>query len=93
MNPRASQLEPTSSSDLKPYVTLESLYSLESEIVDLWGHITAATYRFLELVAEFDRNEGWGRQGPSSYAKRTRPRPGIASAMCAFATMRTARCS
>ena len=28
---------------------------------ELWGHLNAATYRFLALVAEFDRNEGYAR--------------------------------
>ena len=46
----------------------QTLAALESEITTLWGHITAATHRFLELVAEFDRAEGWGRQGLPSCA-------------------------
>jgi hypothetical protein len=41
---------------------------LESEITTLWGHITAATHRFLELVAEFDRIEGWAGDGLPSCA-------------------------
>lgn len=43
--------------------------ALEAEITELWGHISAATYRFLELVAEFDRSEGWGRHGVASCAQ------------------------
>ena len=31
-----------------------SLRTLEAELFELWGHLSAATYRFLELVAEFD---------------------------------------
>jgi hypothetical protein len=42
--------------------------SLEHQITDLWGQITAATYRFLELVAEFDETEGWGGAGIMSCA-------------------------
>ena len=48
--------------------TREGMQRLESEIVDLYGHITAATHRFLELVAEFDEAKGWGRQGFASCA-------------------------
>lgn len=35
------------------------LEALEAEITELWGHINAAEYRFLKLVAEFDRREGY----------------------------------
>ena len=35
----------------------ESLERLEAQITELWGHLNAATYRFLALVAEFDRSE------------------------------------
>jgi hypothetical protein len=55
--PRPDQpiaIEPTSSSCPKQH----TCDALESEITALWGHITAATHRFLELVAEFDRAEG-----------------------------------
>lgn len=33
---------------------------LADEIAELAAHIHAATYRLLELLAEFDRREGWG---------------------------------
>jgi len=33
--------------------------SLADEITLLAGHINAATYRFLKLIAEFDRRSGW----------------------------------
>jgi hypothetical protein len=36
---------------------------LEAKITDLWGHLTAATSRFLELLAEFDREKGFERHG------------------------------
>ena len=36
---------------------------LEQQITDLWGQITAATHRFLELVAEFDDRSGWNDLG------------------------------
>ena len=32
---------------------------LQLQITDLWGQITAATHRFLELVAELDDRNGW----------------------------------
>lgn len=36
---------------------------LQQQITDLWGQITAATHRFLELVAEFDDRNGWSDLG------------------------------
>src|SRR5580765_122264 len=46
----------------------ESLDRLESELTELWAHLTAATYRFLTLVAEFDRREAYARHGLPSTA-------------------------
>jgi hypothetical protein len=40
-----------------------SLDQLESSITELWGHLNAATYRFLKLIAEFDREEAYKRHG------------------------------
>jgi len=42
---------------------MRSLDELESSITELWGHLNAATYRFLKLVAEFDRAEAYKRHG------------------------------
>jgi Domain of unknown function (DUF222)/HNH endonuclease len=39
----------------------ETLDRLEAQITELWGHLTAATYCFLALVAEFDRNTAYIR--------------------------------
>ena len=36
---------------------------LEEQITELWGHLNAATYRFLMLVAEFDREKAYERHG------------------------------
>jgi len=36
---------------------------LQQEITALWGQITAATHRFLELVAELDDQKGWNGAG------------------------------
>jgi Domain of unknown function (DUF222) len=46
----------------------EALERLEAELTELWGHLTAATYRFLTLVAEFDRSEAYARHGLPSTA-------------------------
>ncbi len=42
---------------------------LEEQITELWGHINAATYRFLKLVAEYDTREGWGWHGCADCAQ------------------------
>jgi hypothetical protein len=47
----------------------QALRDLEAELFELWGHLNAATYRFLELVAEFDRNRGWEQHGVASCAQ------------------------
>jgi len=41
--------------------TPEALERLEAETTELWGDLIAATYRFLVLVAELDRNEAYAR--------------------------------
>src|SRR5687768_8654253 len=38
---------------------LRPLADLEAEITELTGHLNAAQYRWLILVAEFDRRKGW----------------------------------
>ena len=40
-----------------------SINKLEDEITLLAGQINAASYRFLKLIAEFDRREGWNGGG------------------------------
>lgn len=45
------------------------LENLEDRITELWGHLNAATYRFLVLVAEFDRAQGYVRHGLASTAQ------------------------
>jgi hypothetical protein len=42
---------------------------LEAEITELWGYLNAATYRFLTLVAEFDREEGYAYHGLGNTAQ------------------------
>ena len=56
-----------------------SLPELEAEITELSGHLNAAEYRWLTLVGEFDRRNGWMDgagaaellQGPRSDAYRS----------------------
>jgi hypothetical protein len=36
-----------------------SLEELEAQITELAGHLNAAHYRWLTLIAEFDRRQGW----------------------------------
>src|SRR5580692_3512027 len=36
-----------------------SLEELEAQITELAGHLNAANYRWLTLIAEFDRRHGW----------------------------------
>jgi hypothetical protein len=45
------------------------LERLEHEIVELASHVNAGMCRWLELVAEFDRREGWGTWGCGSCAE------------------------
>src|SRR5277367_5919718 len=40
----------------KPALTLREL---EAQITELAGHLNAANYRWLTLIAEFDRRNGW----------------------------------
>ncbi len=44
----------------------QSLRDLEARITELTGHLNAATYHWLTLVAEFDRREGWAGDGATS---------------------------
>ena len=66
------------------------LDSLEAEITELWGHINAAEYRFLELVAEFDRREGYVWHGLASTAQWLNWQCGIGE-VAARERVRTAR--
>lgn len=42
---------------------------IQDQITQLWGEITAATHRFLELIAELDRTEAWMGAGMVSCAQ------------------------
>ena len=54
------------------------LERLESEICELAAHISAATCRWLGMVAEFDRREGWADWGCRSCAHWLNWRCGLA---------------
>jgi hypothetical protein len=56
---------------------------VESELVELAGHLAAATCRFLQLLAEFDRRDGWAGDGVRSCAHWLNWRVGL--------SLRTAR--
>ena len=47
----------------------DSRESLEAEITALWGQISAATHRFLELLARYDREGGWQHHGLADCAQ------------------------
>ena len=47
---------------------MRSIESLKREITRLAGHLNAANHRFLLLIAEFDRREGWADGGTQSCA-------------------------
>jgi len=54
------------------------LERLESEICELAAHISAATCRWLGMVAEFDRRQGWAEWGCRSCAHWLNWRCGLA---------------
>lgn len=60
-----------------PLVAGGRFAALEAEITELWAHISAATYRFLVLVAELDDKEAWGDHGCCSCAHWLNWRCGI----------------
>ena len=44
--------------DLASYTRQQHAFEqLEARITELWGHLNAATFRFLALVADFDRTK------------------------------------
>ena len=45
-----------------------SLSEIENEIAELAGHLNVAHYRWLTLIGEFDRRNGWGEGGCVSCA-------------------------
>lgn len=49
----------------KPALTLREL---EAQITELAGHLNAANHRWLGLIAEFDRRQGWSDGATQSCA-------------------------
>jgi hypothetical protein len=41
------------------WIYIRETQKLENQIVELAGHLNAANYRFLALLAEYDRRKGW----------------------------------
>src|SRR5688572_11920637 len=46
-----------------PTERMREIAELAAQITELAGHLNAANYRFLMLIAEFDRRKGWGGDG------------------------------
>ncbi len=57
---------------------MRSIDELATEICTLAGHINAANHRFLVLIAEFDRRNGWSESGTQSCAHWLNWKCGIA---------------
>ena len=55
-------------SDQERVESARSIENLKDEITRLAGHLNAANHRFLMLIAEFDRREGWSDGGTQSCA-------------------------
>jgi hypothetical protein len=67
-----------------------SFEELEAKITELWGHLNAATYRFLMLVGEFDREKAYERHGLANTAQWLNWQCGI-GAVAAREKVRVAR--
>lgn len=50
------------------FTRIEETRALADQITELAGHINAANYRFLSLIAEFDRRSGWNDGATQSCA-------------------------
>jgi hypothetical protein len=58
--PARAPFDPATTALARKHASFERL---EAEITELWGHLNAATYRFLILLAEFDRSKAFERHG------------------------------
>ena len=54
------------------------IHELAAEICTLAGHVNAATHRWLTLIAEFDRRNGWADNATQSCAHWLNWKCGIA---------------
>lgn len=70
-------MKTATASDLEPRGE-RALIELEAEISELAGHLNAANYRLLSLIAEFDRRNGWSDGACPSCAHWLNYRCGIA---------------
>ena len=52
-----------------------SIAELEAQITELAGNLNAANHRWLMLIAEFDRRDGWGDGATQSADPLDRCRP------------------
>jgi Domain of unknown function (DUF222)/HNH endonuclease len=77
-------------SDAERAERARSIAELASQITELAGHLNAANYRFLMLIAEFDRREGWADNATHSCAHWLNWKCGIAMG-AAREKVRTAR--
>ena len=80
----------TNLSDAERAQRAQSLVDLAAQITELAGHLNAANYRFLSLIAEFDRREGWSDNATRSCAHWLNWKCGIALG-AAREKVRTAR--
>jgi hypothetical protein len=55
---------------LEPSLSGCSLEKLEAQITELAGQLNAANYRWLTLIGEFDRRQGWADGSLPSCAHR-----------------------
>ena len=55
-------------SDVSSAASGLSLAELTAEICCMAGHLNAATYRWLALIAELDRRQGWADDSAQSCA-------------------------
>ena len=58
----------TTPSETPPTKTPQPLAELAAQITELAGHLNAANYRWLMLIGEFDRREGWADGSTGSCA-------------------------
>jgi len=58
-NPACPDSAPSAHAASPPAPLPLSITELEAQITELAGHLNAANHRWLMLIAEFDRREGW----------------------------------
>ena len=64
--------------------------ALEAKVTELWGHLNAATYRFLTMIAQLDREKAYERHGLANLAQWLNWQCGI-GAVAAREKVRVAR--